>query len=98
MEADTSNWMILLRTAAALGLVIGLIFAISWFAKKYLKPERWASSGNSGIKVIQSFSIEPKKKLMIVEVESQRLLIGVADNSISCLTHLSDREVRHATH
>lgn len=96
MEADTTNWMILLKTFGSLVLVLGLIFALSWFAKKYLRPEKWAAIGGSGIKVIQSFSIEPKKKLMVVEVENQRLLLGIAENSITCLTQLPDREVKRA--
>lgn len=89
MEADASNWMIVLRTFGALGLVVGLIFVISFVAKKYLRPERWAGASMAGMKIVQSFSLEPKKKLVIVEVENQRLLLGLSDSSISYLCSLS---------
>jgi flagellar biosynthetic protein FliO len=86
--AETSQWMILLRTALSLGAVIALIYALAWAAKKYLRPERWANAGASDLKIIQSHSIDPKKKLMIVEARGEQLLLGVADSSISLLCHL----------
>ncbi len=89
MEAEISPLMMLLRTGGALVLVLGLIFAISAFAKKYLKSETWSPRGSAGLKIIQSFSLAPKKKLMVVEVEGQKLLLGVAENSISFLCSLT---------
>jgi len=91
MEADANSWMILLRTVGALGLVIGLIFAISFIAKKYLRPERWAAGAGASLRVQSSFSIDPKKKLVVVEVEGQRILLGVAESSISYLCSLSSQ-------
>lgn len=99
MEGDVSSGMVILKTLGALGAVLGMIFALSWFVRKYLKPERWVTAPSSNIRVIQSFSIAPKKQLMIVEVENQKLLLGVCDSSISCLGSLdhSRSEVRHAS-
>ena len=86
--ADMSQWMILLRTVGSLALVIVLIMALSWVAKKYLRPENWAGTGLKAIKILQTYPIEPKKKLMIVEIDHKRLLLGVADSSISTLCEL----------
>jgi flagellar biosynthetic protein FliO len=85
---DMSQWMILLRTLGSLVLVIALIVFLSWVAKKYLRPETWAGTGLKAIKVLQTYPIEPKKKLLIVEVDSRRLLLGVAESSISTLCEL----------
>lgn len=86
--ADTSQWMILFRTILSLGAVIALIYVLAWATRRYLKPERWSSSGLSDIKIIQTHSIDPKKKLMIVEARGEHLLLGVAETSISFLCNL----------
>lgn len=85
---EASQWMVLLRAVLSLAAVIALIYALAWFIKKYLKPERWARSGGSEIKILESYVIEPKKKLMIVEVRDKHLLIGVAEQNISFLSTL----------
>lgn len=89
MEADASSWMILFRTVGALALVVALIFAISFVARKYLRPERWSSSAVGGMRIHSTFSLEPKKKLMVVEVEGKKILLGVAESSISFLCALT---------
>jgi flagellar protein FliO/FliZ len=86
---EPSQWFVLLKTLFSLGLVIALIYALSWTAKKYLRPERWSTGGGSEIKVLQSFSLDPKKKLMIVEVRDEQLLLGVTEQSISMLSSLN---------
>jgi len=86
--------MILLRTMGALALVLALIFAVAQIAKKYLKPSNWAPT--AGIRVLQSFNLEPKKKLLVVEVENQKLLLGLSESNISCLCTLS-AEVKQKT-
>lgn len=86
--AETSQWLILLRTLLSLGAVVALIYVLAWAVRKYLKPERWSAGGVSDIKILQSHAIDPKKKLMIVDARGEQLLLGVADSSISLLCHL----------
>lgn len=88
--ADLSQGMVLVKTILSLAAVVGLIITLSWAAKKYLRPEKWAGQSLSNIQIIQMFAIEPKKKLLIVEVDGKRMLLGVAENSISSLCILSD--------
>jgi len=88
--ADTSQWMVIFRMLGSLTLVIGLIYGLSFLAKKYLRPERWGGKAEdySAIRILQSFAFEPKKKLLVVEVNGKKLLLGVAEQSISFLTEL----------
>lgn len=88
MENEVSTWWMLLRTTGALALVVALIYGLSYFARKFLKPERWNAPSAGRIRVQQVFNLAPKKKLMIVEVEDRRLLLGVCDSSISCISQL----------
>lgn len=97
--SDSSGWWMLLRTLASLGAVLALIYALAWFIKRYLRPEQWATGRSlSEMKVIQSLSLEPKKKLMIVEVRNQELLLGISDLSIQLICPLEKKheEVPHA--
>ncbi|MDB5038157.1 MAG: Flagellar protein [Bacteriovoracaceae bacterium] len=89
---DSSQWMLLLRTLLSLGAVIGFIYALAWFVKKYLRPEMWGSTTGSDIKILQTFAIDPKKKMMIIEVRGQNLLIGTTENSISLLCSLGSEK------
>lgn len=100
MSQDPSTWMTLFKTMGALGLVLGFIFALSWFFKKYLRAGLVSTQQGGEIRVLQSFHFEPKKKLMIVSVNDRKLLLGVSENSISLLTSLEEeaaarQEVRH---
>jgi len=100
MSQDPSTLMTLLKTIGALGIVLGFIFALSWFFKKYLRAGLVAAQQGGEIRVLQSFHFEPKKKLMIVSVNDRKLLLGVSENSISLLTSLEEeipttQEVRH---
>lgn len=88
VESEPSSWILLGKTAMALGIVIAMILAIAYLAKRFMKPERWGIQAAGRIKILQSFSLAPKKKLMIVEVDSQRLLLGLSESSISMLTNL----------
>lgn len=88
---DGSQWMMLLRTLGSLALVVGLILALAWIAKRFLKLDRWSSLG-SDIKVLQSQMIGSKKQLMVIEVENRRLLIGVAQDQINALCELDNQK------
>lgn len=84
---DSSQWLQLLRSLGSFALVIGLIFVLAWLAKRYFNPQKWGMS-IQGIRVVQSLPLGVKKKLMVVEVEGKRLLLGVGNDSITRLCEL----------
>jgi flagellar biosynthetic protein FliO len=86
---DASTLMIFLRMIASLGAVVCLIFAISWFIKKYLKPDQWLNKNRVGsLRITETMPIDQKKKLIVVEWETRKLLVGVSEASVQLLgTH-----------
>jgi len=89
---DSSQWMMLLRALGSLALVLALIFTLSWLARRYFQPKKWSKSF-SGIRVVQSLPLGAKKRLMVVEVENRKLLIGVGADSISAICDFGAAEL-----
>ncbi len=95
---EASTWMMLLRTLLSLAAVIAVIYALSWVMKKYLKPERWSKTANGDVRILESLSIDPRKKLLVVEVQNQRILLGVSDHSIQKLCDMGPAPVGEVGH
>ena len=67
--------------------VLGLIFVLAWVAKRFnLAP----GGATSHMKVVGSLSVGPKEKLLLVEVENQRLLLGVTATQVSLIREMGD--------
>lgn len=67
-------------------IVMGLIFGLAYLVK------RWQGirfRHGQQIKVTSSFSLGSKERLVIVEVEKQRLLLGVTPSNIQLLDTLA---------
>ncbi len=79
MSAATSIWKVVL----SLVFVIAFIPACLWLMKRFQLTQM--KLGQSDIKVVNVQSLGAKEKLMLVEVEGERLLIGVTAHSISHL-------------
>lgn len=67
-------------------LVLAAVFAVAWVARRL----RGASSaGANGIEVLAQASLGPKEKAVIVRVDGERMLLGVAAGQVSLLKTLS---------
>lgn len=89
MMEDGSQWMMLLRALGGLALVLALIFVLAHFAKRFFQSEKWSTS-LAGIKILHSLPIGSKKKLMLIEVEGRRILIGVGSESVHGICELGE--------
>ena len=74
----------------ALGIVLGGLFLIFYFMKRYLKRDIGGSSGQL-IQVIASQYIGVKKSIALVKVPGTILVIGVSNDNISMLTKIEDK-------
>ena len=81
ISAASSIWKIVL----SLIVVVAFIPVCLWVMKRLQFAQM--KLGQSGIKVIQVQTLGPKERLMLVEVEGERILIGVTPNTI---THLKN--------
>lgn len=77
----------ILRTIGSLGFIVVLLFSLAYLMKRYFKPEKWGLQ-ISGIRVVQSLPLDTKKKIIVVEVENRRLLIGVGQEGLRTLAEL----------
>ncbi len=75
----------LLETAGGLAVVLGLLLGLAWVVKRYLAVPG-ASKGR--IQVVGGVSLGPRERAVIVEVEGERLLLGVAQGNVRMLHRL----------
>lgn len=69
-------------SGALLGIII-LILAVAWVIKRLgFAPK---STGTRGLKVTASTSLGPRERVVIVEVEDARLVLGVTASQINVL-------------
>ncbi|MDB5803649.1 MAG: flagellar biosynthetic protein FliO [Betaproteobacteria bacterium] len=75
----------MLQVLPGLGLVLGLIAVCAWIAKR-IGPGRIA--GGQAIKFVASQSVGSRERVVIVEVNQQWLVLGVAPGRVSTLSQM----------
>ncbi|MBN2644250.1 MAG: FliO/MopB family protein [Desulfuromonadaceae bacterium] len=80
---DLELFSMLFKTVAALAVVIGLVLLCYAFLRK---SRRWfPSAAEQKIRILEIRHLGPKKVLYLIEVESQRLLLGSAGERLERL-------------
>jgi flagellar biogenesis protein FliO len=69
---------------AAVALLTGLATLVHW----WLRRRGLVPTGGNPIKLVAMRSLGGKRSVAIVEVESQRFLLGLTDETVSCLSSL----------
>jgi flagellar protein FliO/FliZ len=76
------------KTAAALLLVLGLIFLCSWLLKRCALLRRLPAA-TPRLRVIASTAVGARERVVIVAVDDRQLLLGVAPGHITKLHELA---------
>lgn len=76
----------LLETAGGLVVVLAVLLGLAWVFKRYLAVPG-ISKGR--VQVIGGVSLGPRERAVIVEVEGERLLLGVAQGNVRMLHRLA---------
>jgi flagellar protein FliO/FliZ len=76
-----------LQMMAGLIVVLALIVGLSWLARRFNLAGVGAASS---MKITAALSVGAKEKILVLEVENQRLLVGVTAQQISLLRVLGD--------
>lgn len=79
----------MLRTLVVLALVVALIYAVFWFLKR-ISPAR--TRDTKMVRVVGSRTLPGNKHLHLVKVGEQVFLVGAADQSVSLVSEITDRE------
>lgn len=72
----------LVNVTLALMGIIGLIFAISWFVKRF---SQGAFSANAHIKILSAMPLGTRERIVLIEVGGQQLLLGITSTNINTL-------------
>ncbi len=85
----------LVKMISSLLLVLGLILAVAFGAKRFMRSRfsRWQNAPL--IQVISTTYLGPKREVSVIEVGEQYLVVGVTPNQISLLTRLDESPLLH---
>jgi len=73
----------------ALILVVSLILALGWLAKRMPGVGR-ATGGGNGLRIVGSLTLGPRDRVVVVDVGGTQLLLGVGQNGMTTLHTLTE--------
>jgi len=73
------------RTMLGLGVVIALVFGLAWVARRVSALRGIGSGSDSPIQVVGQLPLGTRERLLLVEVDGKRVLLGVVPGAISRL-------------
>jgi len=76
-----------LKTAGMLFIVLGLLVLVLYIMKRFFLFSP-GSKGDSLIRVVSSMHLAPKERIEVLEIEGERIVLGVTPGRISFLTKL----------
>ena len=82
-----------LQIVTVLAFIVGLIFLMAWFARRLTTGR---THDANAIAVVATRFLGPKEKLLLVEVEGTRVLIGINAQSMTPLctiTHTTQNRI-----
>lgn len=79
----------MLKMVIGLGLVLAVMFGITWLAKRMLPH---AKASNSTVKVVGGVSVGTRERVVVVEVAGRWLVVGVASGNVSAIADLTPQE------
>ena len=79
----------IIDTVGGLAVVLGLLLGMAWLVKRFMVTPG-ISKGR--IQVVGGVSLGPRERAVIVEVEGQRLLLGVAQGNVRMLHRLPEAD------
>lgn len=90
MASELSPISGLLQMLLAMGLVLGVIFALAWLMRR-VNPMALAGS-QAALRVISGVMVGQRERVVIVEVQGKWLVLGVAAQSVTLLYTLDRPE------
>ena len=79
----------LLQTIFALTVVLGVLFALAWFLKRY-GPK--AGSGSANLRIVGALNLGGRERIMVVEVGDQWIVVGAAPGRVNALATMPRQE------
>ena len=76
-------WFSLLKSAAMLFIVLGVLIAVLFLMKRLFYNQ--GHSGQGAIKMLASFHIAPKERIILIDVLGEKILLGATPQQINSL-------------
>lgn len=86
---DIGGGALFIKTIMGLGIVIGSILVLAWLLKRLRVSQALRSQD---IKILSSMAMGTREKIVLVEVENKKILLGFAPGNISSLHVFTDRD------
>ena len=83
-----STSSMLLQVMLALGFIVALILGSAWLLKRLNLVQ---NSTNTHFKVLSSMPMGRKERLLLIEVDGVKLLLGVSAGAINVLHHFDNQ-------
>ena len=85
------SFLDILKAILPLIFIVGLLYGVLYFVKKYGVSFKGKAANLINIKVLSSQLLMPKKYISVVRVEDKILVLGVSEHSISLLKELDSK-------
>lgn len=85
----SSNDLDYTRVIGALGIVIGLIFAVRWAGRLFF-PSSAGRGGGRAVEVLSRSPLSPKQQVMLLRVGRRLLVVGDNGSQMNALCEISD--------
>jgi flagellar protein FliO/FliZ len=92
-DNKTSSATQLANLLGGLALILGLIYALSWFVKRF---NQGGFTQSSAIKMLAAMPLGTRERLMLVDVGGKQILLGITAQNINSL-HVFDTPIVTAT-
>lgn len=80
----------LLRVVVTLIVIVPLIVGVAYLLKRYMNL---AQTNSSGIRILKQLSLNNKERILVIEVEEVKLIVGVSPNAFNTL-HILDKNAK----
>ncbi|XOV88302.1 MAG: flagellar biosynthetic protein FliO [Pseudomonadota bacterium] len=78
---------LLLQMLVALVVVVGLIYALGWLLKRL---QAGAATQSGSIRMLGGLSVGARERVVLLELDGKRILLGVTSTSVSPIVVLGD--------
>ena len=86
--APPDLWITMLKSLGMLNIVLGLLIAVLYLARQ-LFYRKGGPAGKGVIRMLASYHLAPKERIVLMDVLGEKILIGVTPQQIHCLAKIS---------
>jgi len=80
----------IIKMLLVLFILLLCFYALLWFYKRFFMSRFRYNSSRYDIKIISSFHIGPKQRILIMQIDGSVLAVGVTQNSINVISKVTD--------